>query len=79
MKKSRFTEQQIAFTLRQVEPGTSLHTALVTVGAVIALLGLGGLGVASLADLDARTVLLVAFALSFSSAVFAVPGFAKRP
>ncbi len=52
--------------------GTSLHTVLVTAGAVITLLGLGAVGVASLADLDVRTVLLIAFALSFSSTVFAV-------
>lgn len=52
--------------------GTTLHTLLTTAGAAIALLGLGAIGVSTLAGLDVRTVLLVAFALSFSSTVFAV-------
>lgn len=52
--------------------GGSLHTVLTTVGFAIAILGAASLGVPVLTGLEGRTVLLIAFALSFSSTVFAV-------
>lgn len=52
--------------------GTSLHTTLTTAGFALGLLGLRALGFPALDGLDTRAILLVAFALSFSSTVFAV-------
>lgn len=56
---------------REIWAGTSLHTLLVVVIFFILLLGLSYLGIKS-AGLDLRAALLLAFALSFSSTVFAV-------
>ncbi len=55
----------------EIWAGTTLHMA-VTVGVVgLAVLGLGSLGIAFFAGLDAPRALLLGFALSFSSTVFA--------
>lgn len=55
----------------EIWAGTSLHALLVVVIFFLLLLGLSYLGIRS-AGLEPRTVLLLAFALSFSSTVFAV-------
>ncbi len=58
-------------------------TAGIHMGATVAIaaafvLGLGGLGVMMFSGLDLKTVLIVAFALSFSSTVFAVKTLEER-
>lgn len=58
--------------------GTTLHTILTTAGFTIGLLALGAAGVPALTGLDIRTILLLAFALSFSSTVFAVKVLEQR-
>lgn len=52
--------------------GTLLHSTLTVVIFAVILFGLGTTGVSTLTGLDLRTVVLIAFALSFSSTVFAV-------
>ncbi|MEJ2576798.1 MAG: cation:proton antiporter [Gammaproteobacteria bacterium] len=50
----------------------ALHMVLISVGLAALLLGLAALGLPLFVDLEPATALLVAFALSFSSTVFAV-------
>lgn len=64
---------QLGTLLRpQVWAVTTLHMVLTTVALLGALLGAGAAGLAFAAELKPGTALLVAFALSFSSTVFAV-------
>jgi predicted Kef-type K+ transport protein len=56
----------------EIWAGTTLHMLITVVIFGGALVGLAGTGIALLAGLDPASALLVAFALSFSSTVFAV-------
>ncbi len=56
----------------QVWAGATVHMAITVAAFASALLGLGSLGVQTLAGLDLQRALVIAFALSFSSTVFAV-------
>ena len=55
-----------------------IHMLLTTLLAAVLMSGLAMLGVAMLADVDTSTALLIGFALSFSSTVFAVKVFETR-
>jgi len=57
---------------REIWATTSIHMAATTAVAAALALGLGGLGLALFPGLDIAGVSIVAFALSFSSTVFAV-------
>lgn len=62
----------------EVWAGTMIHM-LVTSGVVMGVvMGLGSLGLPLFRDLDWRTGLLIGFALSFSSTVFAAKAFEER-
>jgi predicted Kef-type K+ transport protein len=56
----------------EIWAGTTIHMAISVVVLGLAALALSGLGVATFAGLDLGAALLIAFALSFSSTVFAV-------
>jgi glutathione-regulated potassium-efflux system ancillary protein KefC len=56
----------------EIWAGTTIHLAISMVVLGLAVLALSGLGVASFAGLDLGATFLIAFALSFSSTVFAV-------
>ncbi len=56
----------------EIWAGTSLHMLITVVAFAGALVGMAGTGIALFATLDLKLALLVAFALSFSSTVFAV-------
>lgn len=56
----------------EVWAGASLHMLITVAGFSALLMGLGAAGVSLFAGLDYSTALLIAFALSFSSTVFAV-------
>ena len=51
---------------------TSLHMAFSVVGILVLILGLGYGTISLFAELDIRSALIIAFALSFSSTVFAI-------
>lgn len=51
---------------------TTIHMALTTLLAGLLLFGLGSTGIAVLSGIDLQTAMLIGFALSFSSTVFAV-------
>jgi predicted Kef-type K+ transport protein len=56
----------------EIWAGTTIHMAITVLVLGLAAWALGGLGLATVAGLDAGTAFLLAFALSFSSTVFAV-------
>ena len=56
----------------EIWAGSTIHLAITVVVLGLAALALSGLGVATFAGLDLGTAFLIAFALSFSSTVFAV-------
>lgn len=62
----------------EVWAGTTIHMAVTCLVIAAALLGLGWLGLPLFSDLDGKTALLLAFALSFSSTVFAAKAFEER-
>lgn len=59
----------------EVWAGASLHMVITIAAFTAVITGLAGIGIAAFADMDLGTTLLVAFALSFSSTVFAVKVF----
>jgi predicted Kef-type K+ transport protein len=56
----------------EIWAGTTIHLVLTVIVLGLAALALGGLGVATFAGLELGPAVLIAFALSFSSTVFAV-------
>ncbi|MHC4947122.1 MAG: cation:proton antiporter domain-containing protein [Planctomycetota bacterium] len=62
----------------EVWAGATIHMAITAVVFGTAMLGLGAAGLSRFAGLDLGTAALVAFALSFSSTVFAVKVFEDR-
>ena len=56
----------------EIWAGASVHMAVTCVVFALAMWGLGGIGFPEFSNLDLKRSLLVAFALSFSSTVFAV-------
>ncbi|MEP4078652.1 cation:proton antiporter [Haloferula sp.] len=67
-----------SLTRGEVWAGTSIHMAVTSLTMAAVALAFGALGLPLFSELDIRTALLLGFALSFSSTVFAAKAFEER-